>query len=83
MEHYARTPKQIGEILNRIRKKSNLTQGDLAKISGLWQESISHVERGSEGTKLDTLCRILAALDYELMIIPRRKSSSSEIEDMF
>ena len=83
MENYARTPKQIGEILHRIRRNFPMSQKELAEISGLWQETISKIESGARGTKLETLCDILAALDYEMMIIPRRKSSPSEIEDMF
>jgi HTH-type transcriptional regulator/antitoxin HipB len=82
MDNYARTPKQIGEILQRIRRSSDLTQAELGEKSGLWQETISKVERGVGGT-LITFCDILAALDLELMIIPRRKSSSKEIEDIF
>ena len=83
MENYARTPKQIGQALQRIRHRSHLTQGELGVRSGLWQETISKVESGVGGTKLETFCDILAALDLELMIIPRRKSTPSDIEDMF
>jgi HTH-type transcriptional regulator/antitoxin HipB len=83
MENYARTPKQIGHVLQRIRHSSHLTQGELGVRSGLWQETISKVESGAGGTKLETFCDILAALDLELIILPRRKSASSDIEDMF
>ena len=83
MKNFARTPKQLGEIIRNIRKQSHLTQKELGQISNIWQETISNIERGADGTKIDTIFTILNALDQELVIIPRRKSSISEIEELF
>jgi len=82
MQNYARTPKQIGAILRRLRRLSHLSQGSLGESAGLWQETISKVENGSGSTKLETLCDILAALDLEIIIAPRRKSSPVDTEDL-
>lgn len=83
MKDFARTPQQLGEIVRHIRKHNNLTQKELGQKSNLWQETISCIERGAEGTKIETIFTLLAALDQEMVIIPRRKASISEIEEIF
>lgn len=83
MQNIARTPKQMGAILRRIRRTSNLNQSELGEKAGLWQETISKVESGARGTRLETLLDLLAALDLELIVESRRKSTPSDIEDMF
>ena len=83
MTELARTPKQIGTIIQRARKRRGWTQAELATRSGLRQATISTIETGGATTKLNSLLAILAALDLEFLIGPRTKSDASEIEDMF
>ena len=83
MTNLARTPKQIGSIIQRARKTRGWTQSALGQQAGLRQGTISIVEAGSNTVKLNTLLSILAALDLELLIDQRRKGSAEEIEDMF
>ena len=83
MSNLARTPKQIGTIIQRARKQRDWTQSDLAERAGLRQGTISIVEAGSNTVKLNTLLAILAALDLEFLIDRRKKGSAEEIEDMF
>lgn len=78
----ARTPKQIGDIIQRQRRLKNLTQGDLADRVGLRQAKISTIEAGSPGTRIETICAILGALDLDIAIGPRGKGSKA-IEDIF
>lgn len=83
MTGMARTPKQIGTIIQRARKLRDWTQTDLADRAGLRQGTISAIETGTTPAKLDSLLSVLAALDLELTIAPRSKGSSSEIEELF
>ena len=83
MQNIVRTPKQAGAILRRIRRNSVISQGELGEKAGLWQETISKVENGAPGTRLETIFAILAALDLELIITPRSKSETSDLEDIF
>jgi HTH-type transcriptional regulator/antitoxin HipB len=83
METIARSPKQIGVALQRTRKLKTMSQKELGEQSGLWQETISKIESGSEATKVGTLCTLLAALDLELVIRRRTKGSVDEIESLF
>lgn len=78
----ARSPQQLGAILRRYRKKGSLTQTDVAAKTQLRQATISALESGETGTQLKTLTDVLAALDLELIVQPRRKSLPSDIEDL-
>ena len=55
MKHLVRTPSNIGHAIRQARKEKNLAQKELASLSGVWQESISKIENGSRGTKLETV----------------------------
>ena len=83
MSQIARTPKQIGAIIQRQRRAKKLTQSSLADLSGIRQEKISMIETGSPGTRIETICLLLAALDLDLAMISRSKHSAKEIEDIF
>lgn len=82
METIARTPLQLGNSIRERRRKLGLSQEQLAEKVGLRQRTISDIE--SAGTaRTDTLLRTLSALDLELVIRPRTKSSASDIEAIF
>ncbi len=83
MLHYARNAKQLGHALRELRVKKGLTQKQLADLFGVWQETISNVERGSDGTKLKTVFALLSGLDYEIEVIERRNGSIDELDDIF
>jgi HTH-type transcriptional regulator/antitoxin HipB len=79
----ARSPQQLGHLIQQFRRQRNLTQTELARLAGQRQEMVSKIETGQGGVKLSTVCDILAALDLEMTIGPRSKSSSMDIEDIF
>lgn len=79
----ARSPQQIGRVIQRVRHERGLTQTQLAQLAGLRQEMISKIETGQGGVRLATVCEVLAALDLELTIAARTKSSAADIEDIF
>jgi HTH-type transcriptional regulator / antitoxin HipB len=83
MTRIARTPGQIGQIIQRQRNLRGLSQTALATQVGLRQELISKIEAGSEGTRIGTICDLLAALDLELTVSPRSKSAAKDIEAIF
>lgn len=83
MSEIGRTPQQIGAIIRRARRQQKLSQAELGDRAGLWQETVSKIESGNAGTKLESLCDLLAALDLELTISPRSKGSAKDIEDVF
>lgn len=83
MTDLARTPKQIGTIIQRARKKRGWTQTRLAERAGLRQATISIIESGTTPAKLDSILAVLAALDLELRIGTRTKGQGGDIEELF
>jgi HTH-type transcriptional regulator/antitoxin HipB len=79
----ARSPQQVGRLIQRFRRERGLNQTELAHLAGQRQEMISKIETGQSGIKLATVCDVLAALDLELAIVPRTKSSNADLEDIF
>ena len=82
METIARTPLQLGNSIRERRRKLGLTQEQLAEKVGVRQRTISDVE-STGAARIDTLLRMLGALDLELLVRPRTKSSASDIEAIF
>lgn len=79
----ARTPKQIGNAIQRARKSREMSQSALGSRTGLRQGTISLIEQGNAATKLSTLLTVLAALDLEFHITPRSKTGPADIEEIF
>ena len=82
MFHLARSPKQLGSVIQRVRKQQKLSQRELGEKAGLWQETISKIETGHSDTKLGTLLAVLIALDLELQVVPRSKDWPA-MEELF
>ncbi|WP_435105431.1 helix-turn-helix domain-containing protein [Arhodomonas sp. AD133] len=83
MTDLARTPKQLGNLVRRSRKRRGLSQTQLGEMAGLRQETISLIETGNPAAKLETILAVLAALDLEFRIMPRSKGGAADIEDIF
>jgi HTH-type transcriptional regulator / antitoxin HipB len=62
---------QLAVTVRDHRKIQQLSQAEVADRVGLRQETVSAFENKAERTKLDTLFRILAALNLEIHIVPR------------
>ena len=83
MNDLARTPRQIGAIFQRARKKRGWTQMQLAERAGLRQATISMIESGEKPAKLESILAVLAALDLEFRVVERSKGHGSDIEELF
>ena len=83
MSQLARSPDQLGAILQRQRNLKGLTQKQLASQLGMRQATVSQLESGLSGARLSTLMDVLAALDLELVIGQRTKGKAQDIEDIF
>ena len=59
-----------------------MSQVQVAAKIGLRQRTLSDIEN-SKSARLDTLLRILAVLDLELVVRERTKSSADDIEAIF
>lgn len=68
MKQFIHSPAALGQFLTRVRKTKHLTQSELGKAYQLNQTTISGIECGAEKTQLNTLFRLLAALNLEIII---------------
>ena len=62
----------IGEMI-RIRKAENITQSQLADMTGSKQQVISRIEKKENTPSLRMFCNMLNALGYELQIVRRKE----------
>ena len=62
--------KQIIQATIEARKKSNLTQSQLSKISGIKQPNIAKLENGTRSPQVYTLLKLLVAMGYTLRVVP-------------
>ncbi len=59
---------QIGELVRFHRKKSKLTQKQLADLSGVGKTVVYDIEKGKQSIQLKTLVQILKTLNMTLSI---------------
>ena len=78
-----RTPKQVGDLIRRTRKKLRWSQTVLGERAGFRQETISQIENGNPATKIETILGVLATLNLEFRGVPRTKRQVSDIENLF
>jgi transcriptional regulator with XRE-family HTH domain len=59
---------QIGKIVQERRDYLNLTQKDVAEMSGITFKSISEIELGRRNPSINTLNRVLDVLGLKLSV---------------
>ncbi len=60
--------KLIGKIIYFHRKKSGLTQKQLADIAGVGKTAVFDIEKGKETVQLKTLLKIISALNIKIKL---------------
>ena len=63
--------KLIGEMIS-LRKKENITQKELASLTGNKQQVISRIERKESIPTIRAFSHMLDALGYELQIVKKK-----------
>lgn len=58
----------ISQLLQGLRKKSGLTQQELAKLAGVGKTLVFDLEHGKASVQLDTLLKILKVLNIKLTL---------------
>jgi len=81
MRAKATSPVSLGHILRAARKQKGLSQAEAGKSVGIDQATMSKIERGESNARIDTLFRLLAALDMDLLVMPREKMSEKDAGD--
>ncbi len=69
--------KQLSACLRDIRLAQQRSQSKVASSVGIKQDTVSSFELNPESTKLETLFKILAALELSIDIKPRNEAADS------
>ena len=87
MKYLISTPGQLSQALRNVRKAHGLSQDGAGKLGGLLPKTISALENRPLSATIDSLLKLLSALDLELVIAPKKGSApenqntSSSAED--
>ena len=76
------SPKMLSHVIREFRYKDNVSQTDIAKLAGIKQATISAFENTPESTKIETLFKILTALELELVVQPRPSKQQAKINQV-
>ncbi len=61
----------LAQTLQNQRKSKQLSQQQVAELAGVKQSTISAFENAPDGSKLETLFKLLAAMNLELEVRAR------------
>jgi transcriptional regulator with XRE-family HTH domain len=75
MTDIADTTTGLGAALKSRRKRLEMTQLEVANLSGVNRETVVRAERGDEGVSLGTLTRIARAVGLEVTLEPVYRTS--------
>ena len=59
---------QVADQVSEQRRARDLSQAELAELTGTTQSAIARLETGGRPPRIDTLLRIAEALDCELIV---------------
>jgi y4mF family transcriptional regulator len=73
---------QLANIILFHRKRSGLTQLELAEMAGVGKNMVYELENGKQGVRLDNLFKVLRVLNIEVIFqSPLRESFLKEYPD--
>ncbi|MGB7417457.1 MAG: helix-turn-helix domain-containing protein [Thermosynechococcaceae cyanobacterium] len=67
------SPQALAEYAKDRRKQVGLSQSEIGDRTGLRQVTVSAFENRPASTKVETLFKLLSALELELQIVPKEK----------
>jgi len=71
MQQIIVSPRDLGAMLKELRKQKGLTQTALGKRVGLDQKRVSLMENGNPNIRVDSLFRLLSALEVGMALEPK------------
>ena len=78
MKYPVHTPRQLGQVLKGQRKSQHLTQAEAARSVGLLPKTVSKLELDPDTATLESLFKLLSALQLELVVRSKSTSSAGE-----
>ena len=65
------SPRGLADALQQARKQQNQTQKTIGALAGTKQSTVSAFETSPEHARIETLFKLLSALNLELVLEPR------------
>jgi HTH-type transcriptional regulator/antitoxin HipB len=75
-----RNSNDFGAVIRKARLSKKLSQVELARKASMRQALISDLENGTTSATLNTMIKILAALELDISIGPRKKAEFDPTE---
>ncbi|QMT61840.1 helix-turn-helix domain-containing protein [Legionella sp. PC997] len=75
-----RSAKDLALYLNDKRKQLKMSQSEVADLVGLKQDTVSKFENSPDNSRIDTLFRILSALNLNISLVDKGQKTHEEIE---
>jgi HTH-type transcriptional regulator / antitoxin HipB len=72
--------RELALLVANRRKNLKLSQAAVGKLVGLKQQTISEFEKRPEGTKLDTLFRILSAVKLDITLQSKDEQTAKALQ---
>jgi len=69
----------LGAAIRHVRRVLHLTQVEVAQGAGIAQSHLARIERGME-PRWDTLMRVFAAMECELILVPKARMPFSQMQ---
>lgn len=66
------TSSDIAKTVHDCRKRSGLSQQQLAKLAGVGKTVVFDIEKGKQSVQLDTLQKVLLVLNIKLKLVGPR-----------
>lgn len=77
MKHSVHNATQLGIALKSLRKETGQTQDDIYQKSGILQKTVSLLESGNSKSTISSLFKLLAAIECDLVIVPKLENQST------
>jgi HTH-type transcriptional regulator/antitoxin HipB len=77
MNYTAQTTRQLGQILRGQRKSQKWTQESVGASVGLLPKTVSKLELATESATIESLFKLLSALELEMVIRSKGDSPRS------
>lgn len=78
MDYFIPTSQHLGLALRSERKKKGLTQQEAGHRVGLYAKTVSALENHPGSATIESLMKLLSALDLELVVAPKKAAKGEE-----
>lgn len=80
MDYTVHTPHQLAQALRSQRNSKRLTQKTAGAAVGLLPKTISGLESSPQRCTVESLFKLLSALELELVLRPKRSKADTAID---